>query len=178
MENKLFSRWQKCNMKDWHGSHCFILNHTLYETCVYISVCCVCNCLCLCLYWITYLSISAGSCVCLCSPYVCVLCVWTICHVSSTGGCLWRLHPYGTYTENCLSSQGVRRAVVKNRQLRSSHRGSAVTNLTSIHDNSGSIPGLTQWVEGPAFLWAVMEAADAACILHGCGCGLQLWLWF
>ena len=32
----------------------------------------------------------------------------------------------------------------------SSHCGSAVMNLTSIHEDVGSIPGLTQWVKGPA----------------------------
>ena len=32
---------------------------------------------------------------------------------------------------------------------RSSHWGSPVTNLTSIHEHSGSISGLTQW-EDPA----------------------------
>ena len=34
--------------------------------------------------------------------------------------------------------------------FRSSHRGSAVNNPTSIHEDAGLIPGLTQWVKDPA----------------------------
>ena len=40
--------------------------------------------------------------------------------------------------------------VFKNVKHQSSPRGSAETNLTSIHENAGSIPGLTQWVRDPA----------------------------
>ena len=37
--------------------------------------------------------------------------------------------------------------------FRSSRRGSVVTNPTGIHEDSGSIPGPTQWVKDPALLW-------------------------
>ena len=37
--------------------------------------------------------------------------------------------------------------LLKKPPMWSSHRGSAVTNLTGIHDNVGLIPSLIQWVK-------------------------------
>ena len=60
----------------------------------------------------------------------------------------------------------------ENSQIWSSLCGPAVMNPTSIHEDVGSIPGLTQWVKDLALgeLWC--RSADAARILCCCGCGV------
>ena len=45
-----------------------------------------------------------------------------------------------------------RLAELKNKPKYSSHCGQAETNLTSIHEDTGSIPGLPQWVKDLAFV--------------------------
>ena len=53
-----------------------------------------------------------------------------------------------------------------------------LTNLTSIHEDMGLIPGLTQCVKGLALLLTVVYVTNAARIPGCCGIGWQLQLRF
>ena len=44
----------------------------------------------------------------------------------------------------------------KKKECKSFHCGSVVTNLTNIHEDTGSISGLTQWVKDPVLMRAVL----------------------
>ena len=54
---------------------------------------------------------------------------------------------------------------VRTRSNWSSYCGSVIMNLTSIHKDVGSIPGLVQWVKDPG-------VADVAWMWCFCGCGV------
>ena len=56
--------------------------------------------------------------------------------------------------------------------FRSFHCGSVETNLTRNHEDTGSIPSLTQWVKYPSLPGAEVYVADAAQIPSCCGCGV------
>ena len=50
--------------------------------------------------------------------------------------------------------------------------GSVVTNLTGIHEDVGSSPGLAQWAKDPVLPCPLVWVADVAQIPCCCGCGV------
>ena len=84
--------------------------------------------------------------------------------VQQRGSCLrvgWGWGAFGFCTKLPPSQPAVKN------QSGSSHCGSVEVNLTNIHEDAGSIPGLSQWVKGSG----IVMSHDVGCI---CGSDLVL----
>ena len=80
---------------------------------------------------------------------------------------LWR-HRFGPWPAQCVKKSSVGVPLM----------AQEVKNLTSMHEDVGSIPGLVQWVKKVEVLQAAAKVAYMAWIpcCRGCGAGRQLQL--
>ena len=83
------------------------------------------------------------------------------------------LHHWPQATVLCHSGNSQKRLFLKMGDW-SSYYGSAVTNLTSIHEDASLIPDPVQCVKGLLLPWAAVWVADTAWLWHGYGVGWQL----
>ena len=84
------------------------------------------------------------------------------------------LNPCGlSFSYQSLLCEQIVFVQIKNPTIGSSHRGSVVLNPTSVREDVGLIPGLSQWVKGSGMAMScVVQVADAAWIPRCCGCGV------
>ena len=103
--------------------------------------------------------------------YITATATWNLSHVCNLHHSSWQRQILNTLSEardwtlivmntsqvcyHCART-GTLENLFKRIICRSSHRGSAETNLTSIHERTGSMPGLSQWVKDLALPWAVV----------------------
>ena len=80
---------------------------------------------------------------------------------------LYSRNKHNTVSQQCFNKINFKKL------LRSSSRGSVITNPTGTHEDAGLIPGLAQWVKDPELLLAAVLVTDVAWIWCCCGCGVS-----